>query len=398
MFCNQFVTKIKEWLNMTNQAQLLKGLMWVKQQQGTGCLVLTLGTDCWQFYLFMGRLVYATGGVHPVRRWRRLWPQHCPAHHPAPQRVQGDLPWDYPLVAQALTQGLITKEQAQTFAQAWSDATLLECLMTWERKSTLTPQMKWQAGRELPQRWMLVQVDYWWQTGQTQLAQWQSLVAIGLERVPVIDRPGQLKNLVSAAAYQHLTQVLDGRSTCWEVAQRVGRPVAQVVGSLRTFIDDGVILLKEVADLPVPVMQVVPPQRQQHRPMIACIDDSPVVGQALRHILEPAGYEVLSITDPLRSLSVLLQRKPVLIFLDLVMPETNGYEICTFLRKSAAFQTTPIVILTGQGGVIDRVRAKLCGANDFMAKPPVPQRVVEVVQTLLPAASPEPSAPLAAAC
>jgi chemotaxis family two-component system response regulator PixG len=308
------------------------------------------------------------------------------------------LPWDYCLVAQALTQGVITKEQAQTFAQAWSDATLLECLMTWERKSTLTPQIKWQAGRELPQRWMLVRVDYWWQTGQTQLAQWQSLVPIGLERVPVIDRPGQLKNLVSAAAYQHLTQVLDGRSTCWEVAQRVGRPVAQVVGSLRTFIDDGVILLKEVADLPAPVMQVVSSPPVLNRPVIACIDDSPLVGQALRHILEPVGYEVLSITDPLRSVSVLLQRKPVLIFLDLVMPETNGYEICTFLRKSAAFQTTPIVILTGQGGVIDRVRAQLCGANDFMAKPPVAQRVVEVVQTLLPAASPEYSAPLAAAC
>lgn len=383
---------------MGDQAQLLRSLMWVKQQQGTGCLALTLGTDCWQFYLFMGRLVYATGGVHPVRRWRRLWPQHCPAHDPAPQRVQGDLPWDYSLVAQALTQGVITKEQAQTFAQAWSDATLLECLMTWERKSTLTPQIKWQAGRELPQRWMLVRVDYWWQTGQTQLAQWQSLVPIGLERVPVIDRPGQLKNLVSAAAYQHLTQVLDGRSTCWEVAQRVGRPVAQVVGSLRTFIDDGVILLKEVADLPAPVMQVVSSPPVLNRPVIACIDDSPLVGQALRHILEPVGYEVLSITDPLRSVSVLLQRKPVLIFLDLVMPETNGYEICTFLRKSAAFQTTPIVILTGQGGVIDRVRAQLCGANDFMAKPPVAQRVVEVVQTLLPAASPEYSAPLAAAC
>lgn len=378
-----------------NQEPLLKGLMWVKRQQRTGCLVVRLGTHTWRFFLFMGRLVYATGGVHPVRRWRRLWAEHCPQHHPAPQRSSGDCPWEYAQVAQAVDQRGITPEQAQAFVQAWSDATLLECLMTWERKHNLTPQIEWQAGQELPQRWMLLQVDYWWQTGQAQLVKWQSLVGIGLERVPVIDRPGQLKNLVSAAAYQHLTQILDGRSTFWEIVQRVGRPVVQVVGSLRTFIDDGVIVLKEVEDLPAPVVQVVSsPRPTQHRPVIACIDDSPVVGQALRHILEPAGYEVLTITDPLRSLSVLLQRKPVLIFLDLVMPETNGYEICTFLRKSAAFQTTPIVILTGQGGVIDRVRAKLCGANDFMAKPPVPQRVVEVVQTLLPAATPA----LAAAC
>ncbi len=379
---------------MTNQGQLLKGLMWVKQQQGTGCLVLTLGQTCWRFYLYLGRLVYATGGVHPVRRWRRLWPQHCPGHHPAPQRVQGNLPWDYQMVAQALTQGAMTKEQVQTFVQAWSDATLLECLMTWQRQPTLTPQIQWQAGAELPQRWMLVQVDYWWQAGQEQLAKWQSLVSIGLERVPVIDRPGKLKNLVSATAYQHLVQVLDGRSTLWEIAQRVGRPVEQVAGSLRGFIEEGVVILQEVPDLPAPVITVVSSSKPVHRPVIACIDDSPVVAQALRRIVEPAGYEALGITDPLRSLSVLLQRKPVLIFLDLVMPETNGYEICTFLRKSAAFQTTPIVILTGQGGVIDRVRAKLCGANDFMAKPPVAERVLEVVQTYTAGAT----VPLAAAC
>ncbi|MEN9250760.1 MAG: response regulator, partial [Gloeomargarita sp. GXS_bins_116] len=151
--------------------------------------------------------------------------------------------------------------------------------------------------------------------------------------------------------------------------------------SLRSLIQDGVVILKDVPDWPPPVVRVIKPEPQ--RPLIACIDDSPLVAQALRHILEPLGYEVWGVTDPLRSLSQLLQRRPVLIFLDLVMPQTNGYEVCSVLRKSAVFQQTPIVILTGQGTVIDRVRAKLCGANDFLAKPPAAERVVEVVQHLL---------------
>ncbi|WP_448380091.1 response regulator [Gloeomargarita sp.] len=369
-------------------------LLWVKQHQETGCLVVQLGAHRWQFYLFMGRLVYATGGVHPVRRWRRLLPQCCPGYSPQPQRVPAELPWEYALVAQGVVQGQVSKEQAQAFAEAWSEATLLECLMTWAREGTPAPQMQWQAGQKLPQRWMLVQVDYWWQTVVAQVQQWQHLVPIGLERVPVIDRPGKLKNLVSPAAYQHLTQVVDGQATFWDIAQRVGRPVEQVAGSLRPLIEEGVVILREVPDLPVPVLQAVPKPVPAQRPVIACVDDSPLVAQALRHILEPVGYEVLSVTDPLRSVSVLLQKKPVLIFLDLVMPETNGYEVCTFLRKSAAFQNTPIVILTGQGGVIDRVRAKLCGANDFMAKPPVPERVLEVVHQLVP----NTAAALAAAC
>jgi chemotaxis family two-component system response regulator PixG len=51
------------------------------------------------------------------------------------------------------------------------------------------------------------------------------------------------------------------------------------------------------------------------------------------------------------------------------MPNTNGYEICTQLRKVSTFRNTPIIILTGNDGIIDRVRAKLVGATDFLSKP-----------------------------
>jgi two-component system, chemotaxis family, response regulator PixG len=92
---------------------------------------------------------------------------------------------------------------------------------------------------------------------------------------------------------------------------------------------------------------------------------------------------VFSILDPLQSLTTLLQKKPKLIFLDLVMPNTNGYELCSFLRKSPLFKELPIVMLTGHDGVIDRLRAKVAGSTDFLGKPPDPTKVTDVVQRLL---------------
>jgi chemotaxis family two-component system response regulator PixG len=74
----------------------------------------------------------------------------------------------------------------------------------------------------------------------------------------------------------------------------------------------------------------------------------------------------------------LLSRKPDLIFLDLVMPNTNGYEICSQLRKVSAFRITPIIILTGNDGIIDRVRAKIVGASDFLSKPVDAETVLAV--------------------
>jgi two-component system, chemotaxis family, response regulator PixG len=108
-----------------------------------------------------------------------------------------------------------------------------------------------------------------------------------------------------------------------------------------------------------------------------------VIGKELEAILKPLGYEVFSILDPLQSLTTLLQKKPKLIFLDLVMPNTNGYELCSFLRKSPLFKELPIVMLTGHDGVIDRLRAKVAGSTDFLSKPPEATKVVDVVQRLL---------------
>jgi chemotaxis family two-component system response regulator PixG len=65
------------------------------------------------------------------------------------------------------------------------------------------------------------------------------------------------------------------------------------------------------------------------------------------------------------------------------MPNTNGYEICIQLRKVSAFRETPIIILTGNDGIIDRVRAKVVGATDFLGKPVDAETVLAVANKYL---------------
>lgn len=101
------------------------------------------------------------------------------------------------------------------------------------------------------------------------------------------------------------------------------------------------------------------------------------------HLLQPLGYEVTTITNPLRAIATLLNSKPDLIFLDLVMPETNGYELCTLLRKTSALQDVPIVILTSHDGIVDRMRARLSGASGFLSKPLDAQRLEEWISKFL---------------
>ena len=68
--------------------------------------------------------------------------------------------------------------------------------------------------------------------------------------------------------------------------------------------------------------------------------------------------------------------------MDINMPELNGYDLCSLLRKSERFKDIPIVMLTGRDGMIDRVRAKLVGATDYLTKPCDPNKLITLAKAL----------------
>jgi chemotaxis family two-component system response regulator PixG len=122
-------------------------------------------------------------------------------------------------------------------------------------------------------------------------------------------------------------------------------------------------------------------------PLIACVDDSPQVCQMLEQILVPQGLRFIKIQDPVQALPILIENKPDLIFLDLVMPVASGYEICAQLRRISVFANTPVIILTGSDGLFDRVRAKVVGSTDFITKPVVADKVLGVIRKYIQAQS-----------
>jgi twitching motility two-component system response regulator PilG len=117
--------------------------------------------------------------------------------------------------------------------------------------------------------------------------------------------------------------------------------------------------------------------------LIACIDDSNTVQRQVKMMLEMSGFRVIGITDPTSCLTLLVRQKPALILMDITMPEIDGYELCTMLRQSRHMRNVPIVMFTGRDGLIDRMRAQLVGANDYITKPVNTDKLIAKVQRLL---------------
>ncbi|MFN9058479.1 MAG: response regulator [Pseudanabaena sp.] len=368
-------------------------------QQATGELLVTGDQETdpdWNIYFYLGRLVYATGGKHRVRRLARAIRQHSPnvniqdlLEHAKPNAEA----WELKIIEQAIHENLLTTEQARAIIQSSIHEVFYSLSDQKNPKSSWKPlealAFKPIVALSTTQTFdsIVVAQSRWQQAG---LSHVQNMIqGFSFDLAPYLANPDQLALMLNAdvitlKTYKTLKKIVNGKNTLWDLSIIMKRSMIAVMRSLLPLVVDGIVAFREIPDWISPNWKLPgKPSNGSLRGLVACIDDSPQVAVEMKRILEPLGYEVLGITEPLQSVSTLLQRKPDLIFLDLVMPNTNGYELCTFLRKTTTFQEIPIVILTGRDGMIDRVRAKMAGSSDFLSKPPDAAKVLQILHKFL---------------
>ena len=116
---------------------------------------------------------------------------------------------------------------------------------------------------------------------------------------------------------------------------------------------------------------------------ILVVDDEPHVVRTLTFVLTKEGYEVTSAGDGEEAIARINESKPNLMFLDIMMPKKNGYEVCREIKGSSSYNDIHIVMLSAKGQEADKDKALTSGADEFMSKPFSPVNVVERVRELL---------------
>jgi len=112
---------------------------------------------------------------------------------------------------------------------------------------------------------------------------------------------------------------------------------------------------------------------------VLIVDDDPLIGQFLVDVLDGKGFTVTVARNGKEGLEAARKQKPDLILLDVMMPELNGFQVCEILRRDAALEATPVVMLTAMENQKVNELAFEAGAEVCMTKPFQPDRLVNII-------------------
>lgn len=113
--------------------------------------------------------------------------------------------------------------------------------------------------------------------------------------------------------------------------------------------------------------------------LVMVVDDSATIRRVVSAMLSEHGYRVLAAFDAFQALEWIHEgHRPEAFLLDYEMPGMNGFQLCREVRKNAAFKHTPVIMISGN--ILDRMKAKLAGADELVKKPFTAEGLVEVIR------------------
>lgn len=318
----------------------------LSSRQANGCLQISNGSVSWSIYLEQGKLIYASDSVDPferldrhLRRLSRQIPTLVSAVRVQVRLIfESDLESqssqnpDYQAICWLVNQQYINSVQAATLIEDLAEEVLVSLLAVKEGTYQLINQDQYE---ELP-LFCRLELRTLVERCHEQLRLKQSS-----ESTPVASAPA------SYSSGQNGTQTQPDLIQKTPPKTSTSSPSNKASDSA---INPGKTLSKSTYT-------------------IACIDDSPTVLNAINSFLDDKSFSVVMINDPVRALMQVVRIKPDLILLDVEMPNLDGYELCSLLRKHSLFKNTPIVMVTGNTGFLDRAKAKLVRASGYLTKP-----------------------------
>jgi CheY-like chemotaxis protein len=116
---------------------------------------------------------------------------------------------------------------------------------------------------------------------------------------------------------------------------------------------------------------------------ILVADDNENIREALTYLLEDEGYQLWLAKDGAETITKVREFRPDILFLDVMMPEINGYDVCRTIKSDPVLKNTYVIMLTAKGQVAEQERGKEVGADEYIVKPFSPMEILTKIKDIM---------------
>lgn len=388
----------------------------------TGIAQLITGDVTWQLSVTNGRLLYAThslqsiktiefylqqlGYIAAIAPSKNLW-----THQKQRTTLENGIvlpSWSVDFVQQLDNQGILSWSQANVLMNQISKDSVETAL--WATDATVTwldPSEKVEQHRS--STWQGTSCNTLMQALLKRLRIWQTLA-------PDIQSPHQCPYCVDntrlhetvaggalpASTLELLRKLMQGASLR-QLAQILKQDELKLAQLLHPYVRQGILALHQPG-FPLNLLPIVPTTEHSSRPSavtsavtaptthlpsqtsnfvpsstgskkkqkcykVICIDDNTSMLETMEQYLSDEWFDVTTVKNPMESVSAMFAARPNLVLMDVSMPGINGHRLCQILKRSSAFKTVPIIMVSGNAGALDKAKARAMGATDYLAKP-----------------------------
>ncbi|MFM7383574.1 MAG: response regulator [Microcystaceae cyanobacterium] len=344
------------------------------ETQVTGTLTVQNPLDefvHWQVYWGNGRIHFASSAKGKVERLQYLMGQQLRQLN---LNLPPDLENDYDFLWQLWKDNFFSAQQTHSIFNQVTQEALVQIL------SLSKSLWYFDSSDRLEKLFINLELEHILTPLQHKIRYWSKLrpeITSPFQR-PLVEDWSKLQpllqetTLAEARIFPIFAQGLRNFNCLYELASRIEYSTLQLGILLSPLLKQGAIKM-------LPYQEV----KQDHRPLAIAVEQRSDLQSMMKVVLEDMGFRVLIIDKPLQALAVIVAQNPKVVLLQTDLPEMNGFQLCSLCRKSSLSPSVPIILISSEEVLTEKIRAKLSGASRYIGQPFLPQELISVVEKSL---------------
>jgi two-component system, chemotaxis family, response regulator PixG len=370
-----------------------------------GDSVDTLQGHCWNLFFYRGRVIGDSAGVHPIRRLRR---QFSEQRIDLPEEIEANVlsslnikNLSFCAIGDLLSNHYLDRDQAEkivmgSLVEVLFDILHYETITNITNKPPLSYILESEPLQDNNVPAIMLKIEHIWEIATAQFKVWQEngLIKYSPNLSPQVGDLEAFKAQVPTKTFEKILLLIEEDRTLRDIAVKIDEQLEVLTKSLLSMCRKNIMALRRTNDIDFSDGKTLTTDIKEvglsdihfdinlksDKKLVIHLTNNSKETTAIKTTIEKSGHQYLNLQDLTQALITLLKYDPDLILIDATSDGVNAQEMCDLLRGTSKFKRTPIVVLSQQETLVDRLRNN---AAEYVIRPLSHQKIFSLMNKYL---------------